>query len=535
MGSSAGLSTNAFRSLPDPALLYLSDQHARALAFVELSLRHPGCLCTLVAEPSCGKTIVISAALAALPRPIEVLQVDGTGLGEKELMSQLVTQLRAGDSRQSVLPGLPTIRSALASRGDQVVLIVDNAHRVEVDVFEAINAMARADDDVPRLSVVLTGEPGLEVLIHTLDRQLLEQWTVLMAHIPPLNLRDVRQYILLRVRHDGVTSPESAFGEETYPLLHSFSEGIPGKLNTLCDESVKLARESGDNRIDVAHVRAAMARLNWSSKGQPGDLSLVHSDAVACLSIARDEQTLRVYPLYEERTMIGRGEDNEIVIDAPYVSRHHALIVRDERGFWLFDMNSTNGTLVNGQRVLQRQYLYPGDQVRIGRHVMTFSGPRQARSGAAADLHQDRPHGRTAIGFNASGDLDAELSRLDQLIEENPGHAELLFQRACLLWDIDRTEDAIEQFEQLLGSGDESAEARNNLAVLYANKGELLRARNELERALELRPDYPQARENLGNVLLHLALEQFDQAIISPADPESCQIKRLAISRLLGS
>ncbi|NND59183.1 MAG: FHA domain-containing protein [Gammaproteobacteria bacterium] len=533
MHGSLGVSTSAFRSLPDPALLYLSDQHARALAFIDLSLRYPGCMSVLIAERGCGKTILVSTALAAAVRPVEVVQLDAAGLTARDILQQVQAQLISSEPGDSVLPGLTAVRATLARRGDLVVLVIDNAHRIDVALFETINAMTRGDDGAGRLSLVLIGEPGLDVLVHTLDRSLLENWTTLVAHVHPLNLQDVQQYVMQRLRADGSENPGELVADEVFPLLHSLSEGIPARINAICEVATRLAHESGARMIAVEHVHAAAIQLGVGV-ADGTELALVHNTAVPSLSIARDDETLRVHPLDQERTMIGRGRDNEITIDAPYVSRHHALIVRDERGFWLFDMNSTNGTLVNGQRVLQRQYLYPGDQIRIGRHQMTFFGPRQERATGAAELRDDRSHAQTMVDTH-TGDAQSALEQIELRLQHNPDLIELKFERGCLLSDLGRAEDAIEQFRAITESDESTAEAHNNLAVLFANSGELHQARAELEQALVIDPDYNRARENLGNVLLHLALEQFDLAMLQPVDPQSCQIKRLTLSRLLGS
>ncbi|MGO8669815.1 MAG: FHA domain-containing protein [Capsulimonadaceae bacterium] len=73
-----------------------------------------------------------------------------------------------------------------------------------------------------------------------------------------------------------------------------------------------------------------------------------------------------IFALVAERTRIGRGDDNEIILAERTVSRHHATLLRDERGrITLTDENSANGVYLNGVRV-QRAMLQVGDDVRIG-------------------------------------------------------------------------------------------------------------------------------------------------------------------------
>lgn len=71
---------------------------------------------------------------------------------------------------------------------------------------------------------------------------------------------------------------------------------------------------------------------------------------------------------------IGRAADNDIVIDDPLVSRHHAELQRDVNGsFELIDLNSHNGTYLNGQRIT-RAILSEADYVNIGHHLFRLSG-----------------------------------------------------------------------------------------------------------------------------------------------------------------
>jgi pSer/pThr/pTyr-binding forkhead associated (FHA) protein len=64
---------------------------------------------------------------------------------------------------------------------------------------------------------------------------------------------------------------------------------------------------------------------------------------------------------------IGRANDNDLAIDADeFASVHHAKIEPRRDGIWLRDLDSTNGTFVNGVKVTQPRKLSPGDVIRIG-------------------------------------------------------------------------------------------------------------------------------------------------------------------------
>lgn len=70
---------------------------------------------------------------------------------------------------------------------------------------------------------------------------------------------------------------------------------------------------------------------------------------------------------------IGRSHDNDVRIDDPYVGKHHCQIVQHDNGmFTIVDMNSTNGTYVNGRRVFGEAQLQPYDSVTIGNTTLPW-------------------------------------------------------------------------------------------------------------------------------------------------------------------
>jgi len=72
------------------------------------------------------------------------------------------------------------------------------------------------------------------------------------------------------------------------------------------------------------------------------------------------------------KTSVGRTPDNDLQIDAKYISRHHAVILAGPAHTIIEDLNSTNGVMVNGRRI-SRQTLKDGDQVTIGRAEYRFA------------------------------------------------------------------------------------------------------------------------------------------------------------------
>ena len=88
------------------------------------------------------------------------------------------------------------------------------------------------------------------------------------------------------------------------------------------------------------------------------------------------------YPLVRAVSRLGRGSDTDIRVEDPGASRNHCEIVLGQPVL-LRDLNSTNGTLVNGQRVAQAE-LVDGSTITIGTTSLVFrtSGPDVASHGS---------------------------------------------------------------------------------------------------------------------------------------------------------
>jgi len=92
---------------------------------------------------------------------------------------------------------------------------------------------------------------------------------------------------------------------------------------------------------------------------------------MARLVLSLDGQSLAEYNMSKERYTVGRLPDNDIRIDNAAVSGHHALIINILNDSFLEDLNSTNGTYVNG-RIIKKHALQHGDSITVGHHTLRF-------------------------------------------------------------------------------------------------------------------------------------------------------------------
>jgi DNA-binding response OmpR family regulator len=87
------------------------------------------------------------------------------------------------------------------------------------------------------------------------------------------------------------------------------------------------------------------------------------------------DPTGRDHPLAGETTTIGRAVENDIVITSRRVSREHTCLRREGWRVILEDLNSTNGTFLNDERVLTPTELRDEDRIRVGDVIFVFHDP----------------------------------------------------------------------------------------------------------------------------------------------------------------
>lgn len=104
---------------------------------------------------------------------------------------------------------------------------------------------------------------------------------------------------------------------------------------------------------------------------------------MANITVIFNNETVTRRELDKPVCVIGRTEDCDLQIDNLGISRNHARILCTDGAYFVEDMNSSNGTFVNGQRV-QRVQLNEGDEIVIGKYVINFSLASSARAASAS-------------------------------------------------------------------------------------------------------------------------------------------------------
>lgn len=153
---------------------------------------------------------------------------------------------------------------------------------------------------------------------------------------------------------------------------------------------------SASHRLDVVEETESMDAVSTNS---PSESETIPENAFLILEGAK------IFPLRDPVVNIGRRLDNHIVIDDPRISRLHAQIRAIKGRYVIFDLNSTGGTFVNGQRTSQ-SVLYPGDVISL--------------AGVALIFGQDNPPPRPDLGDTSPLDKNTGNERPTVVLRTMP-------------------------------------------------------------------------------------------------------------------
>ena len=103
---------------------------------------------------------------------------------------------------------------------------------------------------------------------------------------------------------------------------------------------------------------------------------------MAKISVTLEGAILQEIAINKPRVTIGRRPSNDVVLNHLAISGNHAVIETQMNDFYLEDLNSTNGTQVNGQPV-KRHYLQNGDVISLAKYLIKFDGDARTGPGSA--------------------------------------------------------------------------------------------------------------------------------------------------------
>ncbi|MEL7449595.1 MAG: AAA family ATPase [Pseudomonadota bacterium] len=382
-----GLREAPFLLTPDSDFLYLSPQHAKAKAYMDYTLINRDSFVVITGEIGCGKTTLINKLISEINRSVVLARIFQTQVSPVQFLQAVLVQFGFkpfGKRKAELLDMLNKFLREQHRKRKQVVLIVDEAQNLSLRVLEEIRLLSDVETQKDKiLNVILVGQPQLQDKLETASLEQLAQRTRFRLHLTEFDEDNTRQYVAHRLGVAGYEG-DSLFDDEALGAVFQYSGGVPRLINTLADTALTAAYADGEAGVTAEMVATAADELGWREyvRREERTPEPVASEQHQHMEwpkfmLSLDGYLVGEVPLDSRRLMVGRDVDNEITVISEFVSRHHAQILVQDDGVWVKDLNSTNGTFVNGKRIRSVK-LNDGDIMAVGRHRLVFVHPQPA-------------------------------------------------------------------------------------------------------------------------------------------------------------
>jgi general secretion pathway protein A len=258
-----GLKENPFNLSPEPRYLFLSEQHRDALNCLIYGIKEKKGFVLISGGIGLGKTTICRSLLGSLDDSVETALIFNTSISDLDLLETVLGEYgiaikSESRTKKNYIDALNNFLLGNFAAGKTAVLLIDEAQNLSHGVLEQIRMLSNLETETEKLiQIILIGQPELaNTLMLPALRQLNERITV-RYDLKPLSLPEVRNYIEHRLKiAEGPGSLK--FTKGAFNLIYKFSEGIPRRINALCDRSLLIAYTKNTSKIDRKIVQLAV-------------------------------------------------------------------------------------------------------------------------------------------------------------------------------------------------------------------------------------------------------------------------------------
>lgn len=251
-----GLTAKPFAMTPDPAFLYLSRQHARAMTMLEYGLESQSAFSLLTGDIGSGKTTLVKGLLRQLGDQVSVGFITNTHSRFKSIHGWALSALGLRCEDPSDIAVYDTLVDSFVreyGKGRRTLLVFDEAQNLSVAVLEELRLLSNVNSEKDMvLQILLVGQPELREKLARPELRQFAQRVSVDYQLRPLNRGETQAYIPHRLKVAGRDAP--LFEAEAIEFIFARTGGVPRLVNLLCDFSLVYAFADGRDSVDVELV-----------------------------------------------------------------------------------------------------------------------------------------------------------------------------------------------------------------------------------------------------------------------------------------
>lgn len=261
-----GFTTEPFQNTPDLDFLFLSPNHKEALACIEYGIRQRKGFIAITGEVGVGKTIILRSYLTKVDaNKQKTIYILNPRVSFDSVLTTILNELSAEPVAGPPTQKLNQLHEVLIAeyRNDHtVVLIIDEAQNIPIETLESIRMLSNLETAKEKLiQMILVGQPELDALLNRYELRQVRERIVLRVRIAPLTKTESEDYIDHRL---GLVrgEPRAVFSKQALDRIVKSANGIPRRLNILCDAVLITGFEYRQAIISGRIAKEAIAVFN---------------------------------------------------------------------------------------------------------------------------------------------------------------------------------------------------------------------------------------------------------------------------------
>ena len=252
-----------FENVPDPEFMYYSQEHEEALVRLIYAAKRRKGAALLTGDVGCGKTVLSKVFIQQLPDDeYDIGLIINPALEPIDFLKEILYQLGLNHDTNSKADFLDILNKRMLENMKQdktTLLIIDEAQLISKETFEEIRLLLNFQlNDRFLLTLILIGQPELRDVIKTIKQ--LDQRIAIRYHLNPLNFEETVKYIVFRLKKAGLT--RNIFTRQSVDEVYNYSQGVPRKINNVCDMSLLIGFSSKKKVIDSKVIKEVIKDLS---------------------------------------------------------------------------------------------------------------------------------------------------------------------------------------------------------------------------------------------------------------------------------
>lgn len=372
----AGLQEQPFRSRGQPLVFVSYNAQEEAFKFFEETYKSKGGIGLFQGPSLSGKSTIIRQFAEAQSAKIAVAIVDGSDMDTESLLETMLSEFGFEHKFNSVNELINMSKVFILQQtaaGKSPFCFIENTHAMNPGALHVLCELAKLRvREKFALRLILASDRPIHYITEAPAMEGIAKRHSGDFHLAALSMDEVTDYLFAKMRSGGCFDPENVFPEDVCDALHASSGGWPGIVDRLALLAIAKAEYCPVRAEHIENADLPAVSPAYLS-GETGDSKSTEAPAPV-LYLTRNGKTIRKILLEGPRMLIGRSEHNDLFIDSNFVSRHHALLVRQGPATLLMDLNSSNGTFINSRR-MSDQVLLDNDIITIGDFGIKFVDP----------------------------------------------------------------------------------------------------------------------------------------------------------------